>query len=145
VKQSIREFVKKINRERKVTMILTTHDLRDIEELCSRIVMIDRGKIVFDGTLDALRARAADSAQMTFSMHAALEKEWQPGALPTQGITWKAQGTSLQALLDRHAPPRAEVIRAVLDRYGQQVEDISIAEPQIEHIVRQIYASSPGA
>src|SRR5947208_2627518 len=56
VKQSIREFVKRINRERGVTVILTTHDLRDIEELCSRVFIIDKGRQVFDGSLDNLRA-----------------------------------------------------------------------------------------
>ena len=54
-KQSIREFVKRINRERGVTVILTTHDLRDIEELCSRVFIIDKGHQVFDGTLDRLK------------------------------------------------------------------------------------------
>src|SRR5438874_12817696 len=76
VKQSIREFVKRINRERGVTVILTTHDLRDIEELCSRVFIIDKGKQVFDGTLDALRAKAVDSAQLTFEMSHELSKDW---------------------------------------------------------------------
>ncbi|HYG76793.1 MAG TPA: ATP-binding cassette domain-containing protein [Planctomycetota bacterium] len=141
VKQSIRDFVRRINKERGVTVILTTHDLRDIEELCSRVLIIDKGKKVFDGTLEALRMKAADSAQLTFSMVHALEKDWRPDGLPGSGVLWKADGAALTAILGRQAPPRTEVIRAVLDRYGQDVQDIDIAEPQIEHVVQQIYAS----
>jgi ABC-2 type transport system ATP-binding protein len=139
VKQSIREFVKRINKERGVTVILTTHDLRDIEELCSRVVMIDKGSIIFDGTVDALRDRATDSAQLTFSFDKPLEAEWKSERLPDAGITWKPVGSTLTAILGKESPPRADVIRAVLDRYGAKVQDIAIAEPEIEHIVRQIY------
>jgi ABC-2 type transport system ATP-binding protein len=139
-KQSIREFIKRINQERKVTVILTTHDLRDIEELCSRVLMIDKGRIVFDGTLDTLRAKSTDAAQLTFQLTKSVQKDWSPGELPQSGVTWKSNGTSLTAILGKNAPPRAEVIRAVLDRYGEEVQDIAIAEPQIEHIVQQIYA-----
>ncbi len=139
VKQSIRDFVRRINKERGVTVILTTHDLRDIEELCSRILMIDKGKLIFDGSLEGLRAKSPDSAQLTFSLSHALEKNWNPDGLPQQGIVWKPNGASLTAILGQSSPPRADVIRTVLDRYGQNVQDISIAEPQIEHIVQQIY------
>jgi ABC-2 type transport system ATP-binding protein len=141
VKQSIRAFVKRINRERGVTVILTTHDLRDIEELCSRIIIIDRGTVIFDGTVDALRDRAEDTAQLTFSFEKPLDGAWSPGDLPAEGVAWRAEGARLTALLGRNAPPRADVIRAVLDRYGAAIDDIAIAEPQIEHIVQKIYGS----
>lgn len=141
-KHSIRDFVRKINRERGVTMLLTTHDLRDIEELCSRVMIIDKGRIIFDGSLDALRAKSLDAAQITFTLTHPLNSDWQPAGLPAQGIVWKADGTSLQALLSKDAPPRAEVIRAVLDRHGGEVQDIAITEPQIETLVRQIYGAA---
>ncbi len=140
VKQSIREFVKRINRERGVTVILTTHDLRDIEELCSRVFIIDKGKQVFDGTLDALRALSSDSGQLTFALAHELKKDWQPDGLARPGVTWTAKGAELTALLGRSAPPRADVIRAVLDAFGPDVEDIQISEPGIERIVSGIYA-----
>ena len=49
VKEKIRKFIKEINKERKTTVILTTHDLKDIEEVCDRIILIDKGKIIYDG------------------------------------------------------------------------------------------------
>lgn len=140
VKQSIREFVKRINRERGVTVILTTHDLRDIEELCSRVFIIDKGKQVFDGSLEKLKALSPDSGELSFAMAHELPKDWQPNGLPKQGVTWKAEGAALTALLGREAPPRAEVIRAVLEKFGAEVEDIAINVPGIERVVSGIYA-----
>ncbi|HEY3320217.1 MAG TPA: ATP-binding cassette domain-containing protein [Planctomycetota bacterium] len=144
VKQSIRDFVRRINREHGVTVILTTHDLRDIEELCSRILIIDKGKLVFNGTLESLRAKAVDLAQLTFTFSRALEKDWRPEKLLIEGVDWKPNGASLTAILNHTAPPRTEVIRAVLDRYGPEVEDIAIAEPKIEHVVQRIYRAGQG-
>jgi ABC-2 type transport system ATP-binding protein len=144
-KQSIRDFVKRINRERNVTVLLTTHDLRDIEELCSRVIILDKGRIIFDGSLETLRAKSNDSAQITFSLLRSIEPDWKPTGLPVQGIEWKAEGSELTAVLSRQAPPRTEVIRAVLDRYQENVQDIAIAEAQIEHIVQRIYEAGAGA
>ncbi len=53
----MREFLTKLNRERGVTVLLTTHDLADIERLCSRILMIDHGRLIYDGTVDELLER----------------------------------------------------------------------------------------
>ena len=141
-KQSIRDFVKRINRERKVTVILTTHDLRDIEELCSRVIILDKGRVIFDGTLDALRDKATDSGLLTFSLTRAIESGWTPENLPVLGIDWKPHGATLTATLSRSAPHRAEVIRAVLDRYGEIVQDIAIEEAQLEHVIQRIYSGS---
>lgn len=55
VKEKIRKFIKQLNKERNTTVILTTHDLQDIEEICSRIIIIDKGLIMFDGALDAIK------------------------------------------------------------------------------------------
>jgi ABC-2 type transport system ATP-binding protein len=140
-KQSIRDFVKRINRERGVTVILTTHDLRDIEELCSRVMILDKGRVIFDGSLDQLRARATDSAQLTFTLSRPIANGWTPEGLPQNNIVWKAEGATLTATLGQEAPPRAEVIRMVLDRYGENVADIAIEEAQIEQVVRRIYAT----
>ena len=57
VKERIRQFIKDINIERKTTVILTTHDLLDIEALCNRIMIIDHGKVIYDGSIDEIRRR----------------------------------------------------------------------------------------
>lgn len=55
VKEKIRKFIKQLNKERNTTVILTTHDLQDIEEICSRIIIIDKGSIIFDGALEEIK------------------------------------------------------------------------------------------
>lgn len=55
VKEKIRKFIKELNKKRNTTIILTTHDLQDIEEICTRIIIIDQGSIIFDGALDEIR------------------------------------------------------------------------------------------
>lgn len=55
VKEKIRKFIKQLNKERNTTVILTTHDLQDIEEICNRIIIIDKGLIIFDGALSAIK------------------------------------------------------------------------------------------
>ena len=54
-KEQVRQFLKQINAERKVTVILTTHDLNDVEQVCQRLIIIDSGKIIYDGGIDALK------------------------------------------------------------------------------------------
>ena len=54
-KAAVREFLSEVNRDRGVTVLLTTHDLADIERLCSRLLVIDHGRLIWDGGLDELR------------------------------------------------------------------------------------------
>ncbi|MCA9998151.1 MAG: ATP-binding cassette domain-containing protein, partial [Anaerolineales bacterium] len=56
-KERIRQFIRHVNRERGTTVLLTTHDLSDVQKLCDRILIIDRGKLLYDGSLDALQTR----------------------------------------------------------------------------------------
>ena len=72
-KENIRQFLKRINAELKVTVILTTHDLSDIEELCRRVLIIDRGHLLFDGSLEALRGRFECKSQIVFELREAGE------------------------------------------------------------------------
>lgn len=140
-KQAIRGFLRKINKERQVTMILTTHDLQEIEELCERVLIIDHGKMVFDGPLAKLRAEAADTVELRFLLAHPLDANWRPDGLARPGVAWKPDGHKLVVTLASSAPPRAEVIRAVLERFGPDVRDIAIEEPEIEAVVQRIYQS----
>src|SRR5436190_90816 len=67
-KLAVREFVKRLNRERGVTVILTTHDMDDIETLCTRVIVIGEGKILSDGTLSELRARVTSERWLTVDL-----------------------------------------------------------------------------
>jgi len=73
VKDKIREFIKVLNREKKVTVILTTHDLQDIEELCSRIIILDNGKIMYDGSLLEIKNQFSEYLIADFKIKNATE------------------------------------------------------------------------
>ncbi|MEU8383467.1 AAA family ATPase, partial [Streptosporangium sp. NPDC048865] len=63
-KAAMRDFLRRLNAERDTTVLLTTHDMGDIEKLCRRVMLIDHGSLAFDGTLDELRATAPEGDSM---------------------------------------------------------------------------------
>src|SRR3546814_11309941 len=67
-KDAVRKFLSEVNRERGPTFILTTHDLQDIEEICPRLIMVDDGKLLFDGALGRLRASPGSIRPLTLEL-----------------------------------------------------------------------------
>ena len=61
-KERIREFIQHLNQQRGVTIMLTTHDIADIEKLCKRVMIIDKGQLIYDGSLSAIKQRTAAAA-----------------------------------------------------------------------------------
>ena len=83
VKQKIREFIKTMNREHGTTIMLTTHDLGDIENLCKRLIIIDHGRIIYNGSIEAVKDRFARERTIHFEMsasvsdlHSTLQLNW---------------------------------------------------------------------
>ncbi|MFT4165852.1 MAG: ATP-binding cassette domain-containing protein [Microlunatus sp.] len=142
-KEAIRTFLAELNRQRRTTVILTTHDLDDLERLASRLILIDHGRVVYDGDLATLKTRYAPYREVVV----------QP-ADPTQADRLSVLGAEPARVEDgkvwlRFNPDErsaAEVISAVLADY--QVSDLSIIDPDLEGVLRQIYAagdaSGPG-
>lgn len=143
-RETIRGFLVRLARERGVTFVLTSHDLEDIEETCRRIVVMDRGRIAFDGTLESLGARV--SGQRAVELH------MDPGA--------EVDEDALAALLERHgaqvssraadavtvvAP--AERLRDLVPELfaALPVRDLSVERQPLEHLVREIYSSGAAA
>lgn len=65
VKENIRKFIKEVNKEFNTTIVLTTHDIKDVEELCDRIILIDRGSIIYDGNINSFRTKYSNSDFVT--------------------------------------------------------------------------------
>ena len=131
-KERIREFIKAMNRERGTTVILTTHDLGDVEKLCERVIMIDHGQIMFDGALETLRRRFGQGRVLVVDfdeLPAVLEL---PGA---ELVRTEANRAWLRVAGDGSglAPVAAELFRR------HRVLDLSVQEPEIEEVVRRIY------
>jgi ABC-2 type transport system ATP-binding protein len=73
-KHRVRAFVRDLNRERGVTVLLTTHDMSDVERLCSRLIIIDHGRLLYDGSVDAMRARVGDDSTLEDTMRQFYER-----------------------------------------------------------------------
>ena len=135
-KARVREFLATINRERGVTVMLTTHDLADVERLCSRLLIIDHGRVIYDGGLDELVDRYGDERVLVVDLEEAAGPIELPGARvlrvdgPRQWLAFRRDETSA-----------ASLVAAVAARGG--VLDIAIDEPDIEDVVRRIYERGP--
>src|SRR3954453_3609523 len=91
VKLKIRKFLKEINEKYNTTILLTTHDLSDIEALCERVVMLDEGSIIYDGSLQKLQAQAVEGKQVEFEFLAEISRRSLP---PTANVQWEQKNAT---------------------------------------------------
>jgi len=138
-KERTRQFVEQINRESGTTIILTTHDLADVERLCKRIIFIDKGAVLYDGTVAELKHRYAPYRMLDVTLVPvdSIDHVPQPIVLDIPGVEIVDQDST--HLLLRFDPERiavTDLIGAVIDRHA--VSDISIIEPDLEGVVREI-------
>lgn len=145
-KVAIRDFLREINRQNRTTFLLTTHDLKDIEALCPRVMILDGGQLVFDGELSRLRTSLGHETRLLFHLDPGASEcdahgTGQPIAerLGTGAdVEWDcAEGNVLCATFSTDRIGRADVIRRVMD-IGK-VLDITMEEPSIEDVIRKVY------
>ncbi len=133
-KDRIREFLKLVNTERGVTIILTTHDLRDIEELCERILVVNLGNLVYDGRIDALRQRMGSERSIV------VEFSDDPGPVEIPHATLvEDRGIRKTYAFDRAEIPALDLVSSLPRTLP--IADISFMEPDIEEIIRRLYQS----
>jgi ABC-2 type transport system ATP-binding protein len=136
-KDHIREFLKEVNRTQRTTVLLTTHDLSDIEELCKRIIIIDHGKLLFDGPLAEMKQRLARFNQIKFQLKDRAQAS-RLSLVTSDGMTCERVDELTYFLrFDRHQHSSAEVIRTLVNTL--EVRDIIVEEEPIEDIVKRIY------
>lgn len=133
VKERIREFIKQQNRERNITVVLTTHDLGDIEELCQRVIIIDAGQLIYDGPLSTIKDRFGKYREITFETAQSVKD----AQLPPGAELVNAEGRKLQVRFDRTQASASQVAAAVMEQV--EVLDFSLAEPDLAAIIKQIY------
>jgi ABC-2 type transport system ATP-binding protein len=135
-KQAVRGFLAELGRRGDTTIVLTTHDLADIERLCQRIVVIDHGRVVHDGTLPELHARYGSRREVTVTLDAP-----PVGAVELAGAALEsAEGPVLRYSLESDAE-LGDLIAQVV-RLGT-LRDLTVAEPAIEDVISRLYLS-PG-
>ncbi len=132
-KATVRTFLAELNRDAGTTVVLTTHDLDDIERLCERIIVIDHGRLVYDGDLAGLRARVAAQRTLIVDLAAAGPPITLPGATVTK-VDGPRQWLSFPA---HHSA--AGLVADLAARY--EVADLSMREPDIEDVIRLLYAT----
>jgi ABC-2 type transport system ATP-binding protein len=134
-KESIRRFLAEINRDLGTTMLLTTHDLADIEALCKRLMIIDHGRVLFDGPLEELKRMLWRQTRVRFELKEGVSEA---PKTPLENVTLElADEVTIMASFDRGDYAPGEVIRRVVAQLD--VRDIVIQEESIEDIVRRIY------
>jgi len=131
-KGRIRSFLREVNRSEGTTIMLTTHDMDDIEQLCSRVMVINHGRLVYDGDLAGMRRAVGAPSTLRVEYTAALAEA------PRGPWTVVAhEGNALTLAFDRSACTAGEVI-AALSRYGE-IRDVYMSEPDIETVIERMY------
>jgi ABC-2 type transport system ATP-binding protein len=129
-KLRIREFVAQLNRERGTTVLLTTHDLADVARLCRRVLVIDRGRLLYDGALSELQARFGGERRLVVDF-----------ARPYQDV--RVEGAEVLEHAGERAVYRLDGVSAseVIGRLSARFElrDLAVMEPDLEATVRAIY------
>jgi len=131
-KDRIRQFIRTINQTQGTTILLTTHDLLDVEKLCERVLIIDKGHLLYDGDLEEL--------QNTFGGNRKLIVDFAENYASIQvlGVELiERDGNRAAFAFDRTAVTASELIRRISEKY--RIRDISVREPDIENTVRRIY------
>ncbi|MBI4771694.1 MAG: ATP-binding cassette domain-containing protein [Chloroflexi bacterium] len=131
-KEHIRQFVQQINRERGATVILTTHDLSDVARLCERVLIIDHGRLLFDGQLEDLRQRFGGERELVVDF----AQNYPDVSVPGAGLKSRA-GLRVTYTFRRHEITASALIQRLSARF--RIADLTVQEPEIEATVRRIY------
>jgi ABC-2 type transport system ATP-binding protein len=139
VKTEIRDFLLQMNKEQGTTILLTTHDLQDIEALCSRVIMLDDGRIIYDGGLDDLKNRWSKGREIQFQFagHTPLSVLQQLTA--ALDVTWTMENDVSAKMWLPHTVNVSDALSCVVG--GVEIRDIKIIETNTDDIVRSIYSS----
>jgi ABC-2 type transport system ATP-binding protein len=131
-KERIRQFIQHINRQRSTTIILTTHDLSDVEKLCERVMIIDRGRLLFDGRLAALQDRFGGKRELVVDF-----AENYPEAEIGCAQIVRRDGLRVTYQFERGTVTASELIGRLSAKY--RIRDLAVREPDIEATIRRIY------
>lgn len=141
VKENVRKAIKKINEEYGTTIILTTHDLDDIEELCNRIIIIDNGKKIYDGSVSKIKEKYGYMTGIEVQMKEKVELQEVNFIknLDAENIEIKTVDNKVNINFNKNNISAADIIQKLIGKF--HILDFSISETSIEDIVKKIYRS----
>ena len=137
VKERIREFIKEQNFSKGTTVMLTTHDLGDIEELCQRVIIIDSGRLIYDGPISTIKERFGKYRTITFEPCDPVAAFDLPEGAELASTEVELAQRKLSLRFDRTIATASKVVSNVMSQ--MEIVDFSLAEPDLASIVRQIY------
>jgi ABC-2 type transport system ATP-binding protein len=139
VKQKIREFLRNLNETEKMTILLTTHDVSDIEALCKRVLVMDKGRLIFDGFLSDLKEKWGNGTEIVFQFKVKTKPEELRavlGELPCELI--RENEYAIRIKIKRSQEMLPFVLSTVMSSF--EVSDVKMMEASTEDIVRNIYS-----
>lgn len=144
VKDNIRDAIREINERYQTTVVLTTHDIGDIEELCSRIIVIDEGKKIYDGSLTALKETYGTKRRVSME----IRQPEKVGELHLSellnvrkedcSVSYEKENNTLSVTFDKHKIQVPQLLTAVMS--VTEVKDVQIQETELAQIVKEIYS-----
>jgi ABC-2 type transport system ATP-binding protein len=134
-KETIRNFIKELNRTEGITMLFTTHDMQDIEKTCKRIIIIDKGNNVYDGDLVGIREKYVTTRQLDVEFAEHIEVS--PIANVKIENLDALDGRKKRFSFETKDVEINQLMGEILGKY--HVKDLQISEPEIESIIRRIY------
>jgi len=133
-KEQIRAFLRDINRELNTTIILTTHDMEDIEQVCNRLIMIDDGHIIFDGGMQQFMDTYGTERMLSIELESQVSDFYVEGAKVVAN-----EGKQVRIMFNKADISASRLIGQLTERYS--VKDCQLQEPKIEHLIRGVYES----
>lgn len=134
-KETIRNFICELNAEDKVSMIFTTHDMQDIEKTCKRLIIIDKGSKVYDGSLLGIREKYGTTRQLEVEFNEDIE------VAPIEHVEIQrmdeTDGRKKRFIFENREVQIDKLMNHLLSSYG--IRDINVSEPEIEALIRKIY------
>ncbi|AWL85506.1 ABC transporter ATP-binding protein [Streptomyces griseus] len=136
-------FIEQVSQERRATIVLTTHDLADIERLCDRVILIDRGTVAFDGPVKELKASYASERVLKVRYEAGGSDELTLGQPLASGTVVSAAPGEVSLRL----PAIASAVPTALSEIGRlgHIVDLSIEETSLEEVIKQVYSARRAA
>jgi ABC-2 type transport system ATP-binding protein len=133
VQKKIRQFFKEYNQKYQTTVLLTSHYMDDVKELCKRLIIIDHGKLIYDGSLDKIVREYAKDKYLGLTF----EKEIAKSDLEKYGKV--NEYTGLTATISVKREDHTRIAGDILNKFA--VDDLDIQEPELEDIISQIFTS----
>lgn len=131
-KETIRNFIRELNEQDKVTMIFTTHDMQDIEQTCKRIIIIDKGSLMYDGSLQDIRSKYGTARRLI------AEFNEEVAVAPISDVVISELGDRKKSFtFDNNVVDVNKLMHELFGNYS--VRDITVAEPEIESIIQKMY------